>query len=152
MEEARRSSVARDLPPCRGVAVHLLLPPFVLRTRAFVRPPRLAETAPLWDEGMLSARRRSCIRDVLDNWSRRLADERQLRHARHDRLRTSGALGGLARGLAEAVSGQERRRVPERKGANLEYPTRNQRATDPPVVTASRWTRGRSQVYHRPRD
>jgi hypothetical protein len=29
MEEARRSSVTRDLPPYRGVAVDLLLPPFV---------------------------------------------------------------------------------------------------------------------------
>ena len=54
--------------------------------------------------GLLSARRRPRLRDLLDDRPRLRGRWRQLPRARPDRLRPPGDLGGLTRGLAAAVA------------------------------------------------
>jgi len=112
--------VRREQPLPR---IHGLGDAVVLGARGVVRLLRRKESTQLRDEGLLLARRRWGVRDVLDHRRRVRADEWQLMDARHDCLRPPRALGGLARGLAATV--------PNRKGADLDGA---QGAADAPVA------------------
>ena len=93
---------------------------------------RAHRRAALRHEGVLPARRRPRLRDVLDHRARLRDDGQLLRDARHDRLRPPGVLGGLARGLAAAFFAPSR----------AERTTSDARAVNPPDGRPSRSGRG----------
>ena len=71
---------------------------------------------------VLPARRRPCLRDLLDHAPRRRSDRQQLRaHGPHG-VRTPGAVGGLAPGLAPAVLHHAHRRRRSRVAARARWP------------------------------